>query len=189
MITTIENSKYLLCYKYKLVDINKYADEILNDYMNKFNMKNQFINGLGCGEMNLKKMESNLLVHRGLRFSERVALAGKSQYCPIISNCSTSEKEIKYYSDILLDPSSDDYEKNIDIMRIRHEEGVSKGLNISRQKIIKDEVNIINVFLSWEEKKVSEKNFLKNNLSDIKLFLDLSVCFFENKAKGVLGEK
>ncbi len=188
MITSLETIKKTLNINYNVFDLENNIREINNngliEFTREFQKKNSFINGIGWGEANITQNDISLYVVNGMNFARRIAMAGKAQYCPIISYCATTHKQIKMYSDIILDPTSSENKNYLETLKIRNDEGMSHGMNINCQKIIKNQEIMINIFISWGDKKINEKKFFDKNYHQIKKFLNLSVDFIKNKYKG-----
>lgn len=185
MITSLESIKKTLNTNYFVFNLEKDAGKLEDNKILEFSelmLKSfSFINGLGWGETNLTKECTYLYVFKGMRFAERVAMSGKAGSCPIISYCATSKEQIKLYSNVQINTLEN--KDQIEILRIRNDEGVSHGMNISEAKIINKQEIIPNIFISWGDKKVNEKKFKDKNIKIIKEYMHLVNNFLEIKYK------
>ncbi len=185
MITSLDTIKQTLNTNYFVYNLennsNKILDHKILEYSENLLKKFSFINGLGWGETNLTQKCTYLYVVKGMNFAQKVAMSGKAGSCPIISYCATSKKQIKLYSDVVLNPVDSENSNYISILKIRNDEGVSHGLNVSKETIIQKQEIIPNIFISWGDKKVNELKFKNKNIAIIKEYIELVNDYLELK--------
>ena len=181
MITSLDTIKKTLNSNYHVIfpsNTKEMHDHYIQELSEKILKEFPFINGLGWGETNLTKQCTYLYVFKGEKFSKRVAMAGKAGNCPIISTCATSKIQLKYYGDFKCKSFS---KENLEILKIRNEEGVSHGINASNSIIVDKQEIISNIFVSWGDKKVNEKKFFSKNKNTFNNYLELVSKFLEKK--------
>ncbi len=185
MLDTIKNQQTALLTNYNVFDLTttSFEEEELLELSHKFLRENKFLNGFGWAAVNPTLKCSDLYVVQGSGYASKVAAKGKAINDPILKYCTEATMKLKFYGDVRLNPKDPTYELQQEIMLIRREEGVTKGMQFSECFMFANGNQcMVNIFLSWHDSKVIETNIYNKNTAILRKFLKLSKDYVINRA-------